>query len=197
MALSNKTARWCSPPATRASWPSATARSTATCAAASRSSATCRRRWSTSSRASPIAGTPAPFPRVVFEKPPSAELRPDQKDSDSLPEYDVLDRMLRAYVEECESPRQIADELDLPLELGARHRQQSRSQRVQAPAGRPGPEGHHQGVRRRTPLPDRAKVHRMKYAVGGLPVCWGNLRGFPVGASTGARAGPWKAEAIC
>ena len=36
----------------------------------------------------------------VIEKPPSAELRPGQKDSDSLPPYDVLDPILRAYVEE-------------------------------------------------------------------------------------------------
>jgi NAD+ synthase (glutamine-hydrolysing) len=41
------------------------------------------------------------IPENVFTKPPSAELRPDQKDSDSLPEYDVLDRILKAYVEEC------------------------------------------------------------------------------------------------
>src|SRR5689334_11018097 len=43
------------------------------------------------------------IPESVFEKPPSAELRPDQKDTDSLPEYDVLDRILRAYVENVES----------------------------------------------------------------------------------------------
>ncbi len=40
------------------------------------------------------------LPRRVLEKPPSAELRPDQKDSDSLPEYDLLDPILQAYVEE-------------------------------------------------------------------------------------------------
>jgi len=40
------------------------------------------------------------IPENVFTKPPSAELRPDQKDSDSLPEYDQLDPILRAYVEE-------------------------------------------------------------------------------------------------
>ena len=57
------------------------------------------------------------IPESVFQKPPSAELRPDQKDSDSLPEYDVLDRILRAYVEENQSPRQIAREQELPLEL--------------------------------------------------------------------------------
>ena len=40
------------------------------------------------------------IPENTIEKPPSAELRPDQKDSDSLPEYDVLDAILHAYVEE-------------------------------------------------------------------------------------------------
>ena len=47
---------------------------------------------------------PGAIPENVFAKPPSAELRPDQKDTDSLPEYDVLDRILRGYVEEYQSP---------------------------------------------------------------------------------------------
>ena len=45
----------------------------------------------------------APIPRNVIEKPPSAELRPDQKDEDSLPPYDVLDPILEAYVEDDQS----------------------------------------------------------------------------------------------
>ena len=40
------------------------------------------------------------IPRSVIEKPPSAELRPDQKDADSLPPYEVLDPILKAYVED-------------------------------------------------------------------------------------------------
>lgn len=40
------------------------------------------------------------IPADIIEKPPSAELRPNQKDQDSLPPYDVLDGVLRAYVEE-------------------------------------------------------------------------------------------------
>ncbi len=56
------------------------------------------------------------IPDAVFEKPPSAELRADQKDSDSLPPYDVLDMILRAYVEEDQSPQQIAG-LGVPLPL--------------------------------------------------------------------------------
>ena len=39
-------------------------------------------------------------PRAVIEKPPSAELRPDQKDEDSLPPYAVLDQILEGYVED-------------------------------------------------------------------------------------------------
>jgi NAD+ synthase (glutamine-hydrolysing) len=43
------------------------------------------------------------IPVNTIEKPPSAELRPDQKDSDSLPDYKVLDSILHAYVEEGKS----------------------------------------------------------------------------------------------
>jgi NAD+ synthetase len=57
------------------------------------------------------------IPEFVFEKPPSAELRPDQKDSDSLPPYDVLDAILRLYVEDMRSPVDIAEELGIALEL--------------------------------------------------------------------------------
>jgi NAD+ synthase/NAD+ synthase (glutamine-hydrolysing) len=57
------------------------------------------------------------IPENVFSKPPSAELRPDQKDSDSLPEYEVLDKILEAYVEQNHSPKVIASSLQLPLEL--------------------------------------------------------------------------------
>ncbi len=60
---------------------------------------------------------PGAIPENVFVKPPSAELRPDQKDTDSLPEYDVLDAILKGYVEDLLSPRQIADALQQPLAL--------------------------------------------------------------------------------
>jgi NAD+ synthase (glutamine-hydrolysing) len=48
------------------------------------------------------------IPQATMEKPPSAELRPDQKDSDSLPPYDVLDAILEDFVEESYSAEQIA-----------------------------------------------------------------------------------------
>jgi NAD+ synthetase len=47
------------------------------------------------------------IPEATIEKPPSAELRPDQKDSDSLPPYEVLDVILEDYVEESWSAEQI------------------------------------------------------------------------------------------
>jgi len=47
------------------------------------------------------------IPRNILEKAPSAELRPGQKDSDSLPEYDVLDRILYQYIELRQGPRDI------------------------------------------------------------------------------------------
>ena len=40
------------------------------------------------------------IPRTSIEKPPSAELRPDQKDTDSLPPYEILDPIVAAYVED-------------------------------------------------------------------------------------------------
>ncbi len=45
-------------------------------------------------------GSPPPIPESVLEKAPSAELRPDQRDADSLPPYEVLDPVLKAYVED-------------------------------------------------------------------------------------------------
>ena len=47
------------------------------------------------------------IPQSVMDKPPSAELRPDQKDTDSLPNYDILDPILEAYVERDSSFREI------------------------------------------------------------------------------------------
>ncbi len=47
------------------------------------------------------------IPRHIIEKPPSAELRPDQKDTDSLPPYDILDPILYQYIEKRQGPREI------------------------------------------------------------------------------------------
>lgn len=47
------------------------------------------------------------IPENIITKPPSAELRPDQKDSDSLPEYDILDQVLFQYIEHRKGPDEI------------------------------------------------------------------------------------------
>jgi NAD+ synthase/NAD+ synthase (glutamine-hydrolysing) len=57
------------------------------------------------------------IPRSTIEKPPSAELRPNQKDEDSLPPYDVLDRILKAYIEDLRSPQEISDHYGFDLKL--------------------------------------------------------------------------------
>jgi NAD+ synthase (glutamine-hydrolysing) len=49
-----------------------------------------------------------PVPSSIIERPPSAELRPDQKDVDSLPDYDTLDAILEAYIEEDAGRDQLA-----------------------------------------------------------------------------------------
>jgi NH3-dependent NAD+ synthetase len=87
----------------------------------------CRKRWFIRWRAWPTSVTPARFRKrcsrnllqrsCVPLKPPSAELRPDQKDTDSIPPYDVLDPILRAYVEEELSPARISEQLNISLEL--------------------------------------------------------------------------------
>jgi NAD+ synthase (glutamine-hydrolysing) len=59
------------------------------------------RRWTS-------RGMPGPIPQSTLIKPPSAELRPDQKDTDSLPPYDVLDKILSGYVEHYQSVCEIA-----------------------------------------------------------------------------------------
>ena len=57
------------------------------------------------------------IPQAIIDKPPSAELRPDQKDSDTLPDYTVVDRVLEQYVEEHLSPEEIAEKNKFSLPL--------------------------------------------------------------------------------
>lgn len=49
------------------------------------------------------------IPENIITKPPSAELRPDQKDSDSLPDYDILDKILFEYIENRQGPNEIIE----------------------------------------------------------------------------------------
>jgi NAD+ synthase (glutamine-hydrolysing) len=57
------------------------------------------------------------IPTSILDKAPSAELRPNQKDTDSLPPYNVLDPILEAYVERYETPEHIAAALNVDIEL--------------------------------------------------------------------------------
>ena len=57
------------------------------------------------------------IPESSLEKPPSAELRPDQKDTDSLPPYEILDAILEDYVEQSRSAEDIAREHGFSLAL--------------------------------------------------------------------------------
>jgi NAD+ synthase (glutamine-hydrolysing) len=78
------------------------------------------------------------IPHETLTKPPSAELRPNQTDQDTLPPYDVLDRILKAYVEDLRAPEEIAGQNQFPLDLVrsvARRVDQNEYKRKQAPPG--------------------------------------------------------------
>jgi NAD+ synthase/NAD+ synthase (glutamine-hydrolysing) len=78
------------------------------------------------------------IPRSTLEKEPSAELRPNQKDTDSLPPYEVLDLILEDYVEDLKTVKQIAKERNLDKELVlriVRLIERSEFKRQQAPPG--------------------------------------------------------------
>jgi NAD+ synthase (glutamine-hydrolysing) len=57
------------------------------------------------------------IPQSTIDKPPSAELAPGQKDSDSLPSYELLDTVLEEYIEDNRAPEAIAGEHNYPIEL--------------------------------------------------------------------------------
>ena len=94
------------------------------------------------------------IPRAILEKPPSAELRPGQKDTDSLPPYEVLDPILEAYVERYETPENIAAQRGVDVEMVQRGRQNGGAQRIQAAAGGAGVEGDAEGVWDGPAVPD-------------------------------------------
>ncbi len=66
-------------------------------------------RWINSDYAQQTARKGEIIPKSTIEKAPSAELKPDQKDQDTLPPYDVLDQILQLYVEENLSARDIIE----------------------------------------------------------------------------------------
>jgi NAD+ synthase (glutamine-hydrolysing) len=57
------------------------------------------------------------IPREILSKVPTAELRPNQTDQDTLLPYEDLDRILKAYVEDLQSPEQIAEDCLLPVDV--------------------------------------------------------------------------------
>jgi NAD+ synthase/NAD+ synthase (glutamine-hydrolysing) len=78
------------------------------------------------------------IPETTLTKPPSAELRANQTDLDTLPPYDVLDRILKAYVEDLRSPDEIADHYGFPVEMVrdvVRRVDKNEYKRKQAPPG--------------------------------------------------------------
>ena len=98
------------------------------------------------------------IPRATLEKPPSAELRPDQKDSDSLPPYEVLDAVLEDYVEDAHSADRIAADRGIEIET----------------------------VRRVMRMVDRAEYKRQQAAPGIKisPKAFGYGRRFPIAAKS-------------
>jgi NAD+ synthase (glutamine-hydrolysing) len=98
------------------------------------------------------------IPRASIEKPPSAELRPDQKDSDSLPPYEVLDAVLEDYVEDSHAAERIAGDRGIDIET----------------------------VRRVIRMVDRAEYKRQQAAPGLKisPKAFGYGRRFPIAAKS-------------
>ncbi|HEY6337808.1 MAG TPA: NAD+ synthase [Candidatus Sulfotelmatobacter sp.] len=98
------------------------------------------------------------IPRATLEKPPSAELRANQKDSDSLPSYDILDTVLEDYVEDSHPAERIASERGIDIET----------------------------VRRVIRLVDRAEYKRQQAAPGLKisPKAFGYGRRFPIAAKS-------------
>lgn len=98
------------------------------------------------------------IPQASLEKPPSAELRPDQKDSDSLPPYEVLDAVLEDYIEDSHPAEQIA--ADHSFDIGL--------------------------VRRVIRMVDRAEYKRQQAAPGLKisPKAFGYGRRFPIAAKS-------------
>jgi len=99
------------------------------------------------------------IPQASLEKPPSAELRPDQKDSDTLPAYEILDAILEDYVEDSHAAERIAADRGFDLAL----------------------------VQRVIRMVDRAEYKRQQAAPGLKisPKAFGSGRRFPIAAKTG------------
>jgi NAD+ synthase (glutamine-hydrolysing) len=102
------------------------------------------------------------IPKATLEKPPSAELRPDQLDSDSLPPYDILDVILEDYIEDYKPPEKISKERGFDLGLVCnvvKMVERSEYKRQQAAPGiKISPKAF--GMGRRFPIAQKAEVCR-------------------------------------
>ena len=110
--------------------------------------------WRNSTRPADVLGPQGMvIPERIITKPPSAELRDDQKDEDSLPPYEVLDLLLRGLVERDLAPAELVAEGHAP-EAVKRASKPPGSRRIQAPPGTARREDHRQSLRQRPPLSD-------------------------------------------
>ncbi len=108
----------------------------------------------------------AVIPERVLTRPPSAELRADQKDSDSLPPYEVLDPLLQLYVEQQLS---IDRRAWLRRGGGQAHRVAGAALGIQAPSGAAGTEGHAMCVRARAEVSAHRGLRGYLKPVPGAP----------------------------
>jgi NAD+ synthase (glutamine-hydrolysing) len=93
--------------------------------------------WRNGDSGSIYGAVRAPIPATIIERPPSAELRPDQRDEDSLPPYPVLDRILQGYIELDRSREQLIAEglAEQDVDLAIRLVDLAEYKRRQAPPG--------------------------------------------------------------
>ena len=117
----------------------------------------------------------AVIPENILTKPPSAELRPGQKDSDSLPPYDVLDPILEAYIEHDRSHLSDRD-LRIRRRHGSAGRRPGRQGRIQTSAGSAGAEGDHESLRPRSATPDNESLEGQGPG-GGPAILYGRATG--------------------
>ena len=105
-------------------------------------------------------GAECPIPVSIIERAPSAELRHDQRDEDSLPPYELLDRILEGYVELDRSREQLIAQ-GLPAARRRAHDPPGRPRRVQAPPGAAGDQDHTARVRARPAHADHQPLPRL------------------------------------
>ena len=109
------------------------------------------------------------IPPDIIDKAPSAELRPNQTDQDSLPPYPVLDAILAALFED-ELPVAEVVKLGFDRALVKRHREDGLHRRVQAPAVGAGREAHQARLRARPEVSDHQRLPRRKRRMTDRPL---------------------------